>query len=186
VVPTAQYKYNQIFPNCSLEWKKIYALPFQVALDIRTREFQFKILNRIMYTNVQLKKFGYCESTTCTFGCGEDETLEHLIFHCRYTQQFWLEVIKWLENYDIRIDLSEPNHILFGLYNITNDFLLINHLILLGKRSIFHCRFKNIRPNLDIFTAIVKNTKMIEQQIAQTSNKLAVHLEKWEKITPVS
>lgn len=176
VVPTAQERYNEIFSNYSLEWEKNYALPFQVALDTRTREFQFKILNRIMYMNFQLKKFGYWESASCTFGCGEDETLEHLLCNCRYMQQFWLEVIKWLERYDIRINLSESTNIIFGLYNIDKDLLLVNQLILLGKRSLCFCKMKKLMPNIEIFKSLIKNTKQIEEQLAQSSNKLPIHL----------
>jgi len=54
--PTAQERYNLIFSDIRINWKEIYALPFIVALDTRTREFQLKILHRILTTNVMLKK----------------------------------------------------------------------------------------------------------------------------------
>jgi hypothetical protein len=51
-------------------------------------------------------------------------------------------------------------NIVFGLYNIENNFLLVNHLILIGKRSIFYCKTKKLKPYLHIFISIVKNTAM--------------------------
>ena len=79
--PTAQDRYNVLFSNLTLNWKEIYALPFKVALDTSTREFQYKILHRIVSTNVRLKKFGYSDSSTCSFCLEEEETLEHLFCH---------------------------------------------------------------------------------------------------------
>ena len=55
--PTAQLKYNVLFENDDeLDWKKIYCLPHRVALDTKSREFQYKLLNRCLATNVLLSK----------------------------------------------------------------------------------------------------------------------------------
>ena len=43
--PTAKLKFDAIFVNDTLNWKKIYSLPYRVALDTKTREFQYKLLN---------------------------------------------------------------------------------------------------------------------------------------------
>ena len=55
--PTAQARYAAIFKNDLLEWKDIYKLPFRGALDTKSREFQYKLLNRYLVTNVLLKKW---------------------------------------------------------------------------------------------------------------------------------
>ena len=51
VHPTARLKYNSIYNNQDFNWKQIYLIPHKVTLDIRTRIFQYKLLNRIVYTN---------------------------------------------------------------------------------------------------------------------------------------
>ena len=51
-LPTAQLRYNEFFKDAHLEWKKIYSLPFRVALDTKSREFQYRILNRYLTTNI--------------------------------------------------------------------------------------------------------------------------------------
>ena len=83
--PTAQLKYNALFKNDDeLSWKKIYRLPHCVALDTRSREFQYKLLNRCLATNVLLSKVGLTSSPACSF-CGKaDETLEHIFSTCHY------------------------------------------------------------------------------------------------------
>ena len=61
--PTAQAKYTELFENDNLEWNEIYSLPFKVALDTRTREFQYRILNRYLVTNSFLQKIGKIDSS---------------------------------------------------------------------------------------------------------------------------
>ena len=48
---TAQLRCYESFDNVCLEWKEIYSLPFKVALDTKSREFQYKVLNRYLVTN---------------------------------------------------------------------------------------------------------------------------------------
>ena len=96
VQPTAQKKYVEFFENDDLNWKDIYSLPYQVALDTKSREFQYKLLHRYLATNDFLNKIGISSSPRCSLCDGADESLEHLFVSCQITQSFWAEVIKWL------------------------------------------------------------------------------------------
>ena len=88
VHPTARLKYNSLFDGQNLDWKQIYLTPHKVTLDIKTRMLKFKILNRIIYTNKLLNKMRLPD----TF-CGEDEDfLEHLFLHCKFTNAYYLLV----------------------------------------------------------------------------------------------
>lgn len=49
--PTAQLNFKTHFVNDVLEWKEIYSLPFRTSLDTKSREFQYKLLNRCLITN---------------------------------------------------------------------------------------------------------------------------------------
>ena len=80
--PTAQARLNTEYPNLSVEWKKIYSLSFNATLDTKLRVFQYKILNRILYTNSKLFAFSIVDSPLCTF-CKKEESLEHLLFYCK-------------------------------------------------------------------------------------------------------
>ena len=55
--PSAQEKLISKYPELSTDWKKIYSLAFNVAQDTKSREFQYKILNNIFFTNDKLFKF---------------------------------------------------------------------------------------------------------------------------------
>jgi len=75
-------KYDKAFNTDTfhLDWEKIYLLPFKTNLHTKLREFQYKILNRILYTNDMLFKFKEVDSPLCYFFGKELETLEHLFF----------------------------------------------------------------------------------------------------------
>ena len=54
VPPTAQKKFKEKFPQFPFDWKKIYSLPFTVTIETKIREFQYKVLNNIIFTNEKL------------------------------------------------------------------------------------------------------------------------------------
>ena len=118
ISPTAQSKFNSLYNiSGTTDWKNIYQLPGQVTVDTRTRVFQYKIINRILYTNKTLYKMNLVPSPMCTF-CGDhEETLEHLLVSCAYTKIFWLSVISWLITYNMKIDKLDEVTILFGIFN---------------------------------------------------------------------
>ena len=86
MVPSAQNKIKLKFPDFSLAWKEIYSLPFTVPQDTKTREFQYTLLNNIIFTNEKLFRFKMIDSPLCTFCQTEDESPEHLFFHCNVTK----------------------------------------------------------------------------------------------------
>ena len=93
-IPTAQKRFSVLYPDYNFEWNKIYEIPFMVTTDSKTRQFQYRILNRILYTNKLLYKMKIADTFKCTFCNEEDETIQHLLFSCKYTELFWKEIIK--------------------------------------------------------------------------------------------
>ena len=113
--PTAKLKFNAHFVNDTLNWNKIYSLPYRVALDTKTREFQYKLLNRCLATNTFFCKIGIIPSPACSL-CGEsDESLEHLFLSCRYSKNFWAEVIKLLVDQKVKIENLSDKDVLVSL-----------------------------------------------------------------------
>ena len=102
IQPSVQRKYIAQFENDNLNWKKIYSLPFLVTMDIKSREFQYKLLNRCIVTKSMpfyVKSVVYHHQHA--FFCGEtDNSLENLFVSCHYTRKFWAEVIKWLNDFN--------------------------------------------------------------------------------------
>lgn len=129
--PTAKVKLAAKYSNIDIDRKSVYSLPFRTTLESKLREFQFKILNRIVFTNEKLFRFGLAESPSCAFCQTEVESVEHLLFSCRVSSSFWKHVLSWLRNNNVSVDNLKEEDVIFGKFDIAEDFLLFNHMLLL-------------------------------------------------------
>ena len=91
--PTAKVKLAAKYSNMDIDWKSVYSLSFHTTLESKLEEFQFKILNRIVFTNEKLFRFGMADSPSCAFCQTEVESVEHLLFSCRVSSSFWKHVL---------------------------------------------------------------------------------------------
>ena len=121
--PPPQKKMKSKYPQLAVDWKKIYSLPFTVTVETKIREFQYKLLNDIVYTNDKLFRFKMIESPLCTFCQKEDESLEHLLFYCNVTENVWHAFSSWIIKQNISTETLTPINILFGVFN-DNEHLL--------------------------------------------------------------
>ena len=143
VQPTAQKKYVEFFEKDYLNWKEIYSLPYQVALDTKSREFQYKLLHRYLATNDFLNKIGISSSPRCSLCDGADESHEHLFVSCQITQSFLAEVIKWCSNRGVVINHISAKDILLGKRYIKTIKLPKKNLMPAQMLSVFgHLSFK--------------------------------------------
>jgi len=180
VHPTARLKYNSLFDDQNLDWKQIYLTPHKVTLDIKTRMFQFKILNRIIYTNQLLNKMRLTDTSLCTF-CGEcEESLEHLFLHCKFTKDFWTHTINWLNKSNITISRLSDSEILLGITKESPHWTLLNHILIAGKQVIHTNRLRKTKPLLPQLIAKLKYIEHIEYFIAKKRDRLKFHQQKWK------
>ena len=178
--PISISKYELLFPLHDLSWKDIYVLPRRASLDSKIREFQYKVLNRILYVNKALYKIGIASSPLCTFCQISEESLGHLFIHCPISSAFWLSVVEWLKNYFSTIQCLTDVSIMFGLFG--KETQLINHIILLGKQVIFQCRLLKVNPSLSLLKTKIKITCRVERVIAEQNDIVDSHNEKWKAI----
>ena len=106
---------------------------FTLTLDTNLRVFQYKLLNLIIFTNDKLFKFQLEDSPSCTFCKTNEESLEHLLFFCKIIEFFWKEVLSWLAILINEIVDFSLIDVLFGKFDIDEDFIVINHILLLAK-----------------------------------------------------
>ena len=141
--------FKRNFPNFKL--REIYSLPFTVTIETKIREFQYKMLNNLVF---RLKMI---DSPLCTFCIREIESIEHLFFYCDVTMIFWEALWSWLSNYKIGVQPFTLIDILFGVFNIGDNFSIINHLILTAKLYIYKC-------NLRVYKAEIKTVYLVEKK----------------------
>ena len=171
--PTVHSKFNKSFSGVCLDWKKIHSLPFLVALDTKSREFQYKILNRYLVANTILKKIGKIDSSLCTF-CGTlDESLEHLFVTCHFTTLLWKELIAWCNGRQIKVESLSGVNIIFGDWQRKDCFFLLNHIILIAKQYIYSCRSNNLKPLFHVL--LHKFVYQLECKISKWNNNWQAH-----------
>ena len=71
---------------------------------------------------------------------------KHLLFYCDTTKDFWRAFSSWLSNQNVSLNTLTFENILFGVFNNNEDFIILNHLILLGKFFIYKCKLNKIKP----------------------------------------
>jgi len=137
--------------NIKLDWPKIYNLPFKCALDTRTREFQYKLLNRILFTKSLLHKIGKKDSPLCSFCLTKDETIEHLFFQCTVVKAFWSSVQCFLHHHDLYHKVLNEVDIILGITEPIDHYIMTNHILLLAKQHIYKCSINDIKPVCEQF-----------------------------------
>ena len=183
IAPTAKQKLSNKYSNIDIDWEKAYTLAFHCTLDTKIREFHYKILNCIIFTNVKLNLIGVVESPNCTFCQEAAESVEHLLFSCRISSEFWKHVLSWLRDNDVHVETINESDVIFGKFDIVDDYILINHILLLAKYYIYCRRCHNSVPSIRGFIARARRVFNIELHIAREKNKLLFHFQKWEKLT---
>ena len=91
-------------------------------------EFQYRILNCIIFKNEKLYLIVVVESPKCTFCQEEAESVEHLLFSCRISSDFWKHVLSWLRDNDFHVATIDESDLIFGKFDILEDYFLINHI----------------------------------------------------------
>ena len=71
-----------LIPSHDLLWKDIFLLPRSASLGSKIRELQYKVLNRILYTNKSLFKMGIVASPLSTFCQTSEESLAQIYTLC--------------------------------------------------------------------------------------------------------
>ena len=155
-------------------------LIIQTSIDAKLREFQFKILNNILSLNYKLFKMKIIPSPFCSFGCSQNETVEHIMWTCPVAQVFWSDLTAFLPHFDFSF-LNERS-VITGLVEIHTNKILINQILLIVKKFIYTNRCNGTLPCLPLFKTLLLKTYNEEFYIAKRRGKLNVHARKWEPL----
>ena len=120
--PTAKEKLSAKYPHLTIDCKRVYLLSFRTTLETKLRKFQFKMLNRIVFTNEKLFRFDMAESDKCVFYQTEVESIEHLPFSFKISSEFWKHVLSWLRDTNIIVENLKEEDIIFRKFDVGDDF----------------------------------------------------------------
>ena len=81
------------------------------------------------------------------------------------SSEFWKEVLSWLKEYNIFLESFNEIGLFLGIFEESEDFFLINHVMLLGKYYIFLRKCLGSLPSLRGFIARIRRVYNIELHI---------------------
>ena len=183
---SGQIYYKFFSQNSNLDWKTIYMLLRIVTKDSRLQVFQYKILSNVLYLNKMLFKFGKIDSLLCPFCKMIEETPLHLFYNCIKTKLLWDQLKDFISNKALFFPSLTPQSAILGHINVSDDYLLINHIILVYKVYIYNSRNYNSGGYLKFeqLKAIIDKTKKIEEEISKRKLKKRLeYLIKWRPFT---
>ena len=136
-------------------------LPRIVTKDSRLQVFQYKLLNNVLYLNKMLFRFGKIDSPLCSFCKMIEETPLHLFYNCIKTKLLW-DQLKDFTSTETSFPSLTPQSAILGHMNLSDDYLLINHIILIYKGYIYNSRNRGYL-NIEHLKAIIDKDKRIEE-----------------------
>ena len=149
---------------------------FKSSSATRIRVFRFRLVSRVLTTNVFLQKIGVKDCNLCTFCGSEAETLTHLFWRCGKTQVFIREVELFLSregHINLELDIEQ----MFFPDRVTDlEFLLITFI----KLVIYRSRYQNTFPVLNHYRRCISNEAEKERLIAIKSGDTLSYESKWE------
>ena len=145
------------------------------------RIFQYKISSNILFLNAQLFNMKVIDSPLCSFCREEIETTWHLFRQCRVTIHYWKSLQTRL-NPSINLPDRTPESALLGLNTALDNNksvnTLINHLILIFKKSLHEMRLRSVPSSVHSIKFRIAQIKKTKIQIAYYNHKLDFHFKK--------
>ena len=170
VRPTAQTHYGEEISDEN--WKLIYTLPRKVLTDIKSINFQYKCLHRLISTNDFLFLIGKRIDKKCSFCRQIDDSFEHTFFYCPLIQNFWQTI---LTNVLRPLGVTKINEqdIYFGL-NIKEPLKLANQIILIAKEHIVSEKYKEKIPSFETFRTKFLDFVFLQDMVGTLHNDWSI------------
>ena len=110
--------------NFLLRWEKIFTSLKTVCRETKLKEFQYKLIHRIVVTKKELYRYGIKEDDECIY-CGEKDSINHAFRDCHFVKIFIQRVINWF-NIENKINLNPSSEErLFGILSDLHEKVLV-------------------------------------------------------------
>ena len=112
-----------------------------------------------------------------------EDTPLHLCYNCIKTKLLWDQWKELISNETLSFPSLTPQSAILGHVDLSDDYLLINHLIPIYKFYIYNSRNRGYL-NIEHLKAIIDKTKRIEEEISKHElKKRSKYLMKWRPFT---
>ena len=177
----AEKRFINLYEN-QANWNDVCEIVHCTAMDSYTRAFQYKIIHNILACNSKLKIWNVIDSPRCSYCFMENETLTHLFCECYKPITLYKQIQEWCKSLSINLPDMNPFNILYGIIPLNKQSILLNHLIMLYKITVYQARGNEKLLSLKNYQTKIVNIEQLEEYIAIKSNKVTKHEDKWNKI----
>jgi len=173
VVTPSIAQYIEVNETCRLS--SLYNRIYKCTESTKLQEFQFKFLHNIHVNNYWLKKWKIIDTDKCTLCLEHAETLDHLIWKCKYVVNFWKELIT-IMNVKFNKNITHQE-VYYG-----SEENLLSMLMIIAKQYVYNSNRKCVKPVFKEYLNKVMYIKKIEQTMYKNNNKLEVWYERWKPL----
>lgn len=159
-------------------WSRILVGVYTLTVLDDLRWFQFRLIHRILTTNVLRSKYDASITNRCEFCREQPETVTHLLVNCRIVKKFWSVFTKWI-SYIFKINLELDAYTIIMNEYTGQGKQMINMMILVAKKYIYSSKCLKNRLNFAEYSQIIARVYALEKTIAIRSDTLAKHDKKW-------
>ena len=149
---------NKMRSNYAAGWggleKKIFTSLKNTCRETKLKEFQFKLIHRIVVTKKELFRYGIKTDDECLY-CGEHDSIDHTFVDCEFVKNFVKNVINWFNNAVNNSNFtSTMDEKVFGIMSGPCDKIPLkrfNYTTLYMKYYIYICKMQNKAIHLPTF-----------------------------------
>ena len=188
--PISQIRWQHV-DNMRLEsdWQNIYITKIRNIPDRKLSQFNFKLLHNIIPCRRDLYKWNKINSQLCIY-CGENETLIHVYYECKYVNIIWRSIgsilntnIQWKHivlgiignNNQINFRNMLYSVTAYALYKKWNKYVDNNVMYPIGNEHIIDIK-NTVLPDLYKWNSILKNIKHPISNIHQLWKKIITNI----------
>jgi len=147
-------------------WQAIYKSAKYATQDTKLITFQYKLIRRILPTNVHLKLYKIKNDDVCDL-CGEcTETYEHLFFECPVSRCLIDDLVIWMNPQYVLVDPLQARTIILGYIDTfaeDNNRNMFNLILMLYKYYVYKCKCKNLFPTFHELLLDIKKFYFLEK-----------------------
>ena len=153
VSQTGPMKWDSVTRLDDNAWEKIFTSLKNICKETKLKEFQFKLIHRIVVTKKELHRYGIKADDECLY-CGEKDSIEHTFLNCQFVKIFVNSVIDWFNAANNSKFAPTIEEKLFGIISGPYEKEILkkfNYTILFMKYYIYTSKMYNQAIHLSVF-----------------------------------
>ena len=162
---TGPTKWNQTMHLDRVAWKGIFNSLKNTCKESKLKEFQFKLIHRIVVTKKELFWYGIKTDDECLY-CSEHDSIDHTFSDCEFVKHFVKSVIDWFNAVNNSNFIPTIEEKLFGILSGRYDKTLLrkfNYTTLFMRYYIHTCKMQNKAIHLSTFVDKVLSKYRLEK-----------------------